>query len=196
MAPSEIQRELQHLEAELRRLESEYNMFFAGRLPKPPWEARSRVEALVKHYDRAHIQNYGDRFRFTTIQSRFAALVELWDRGMRARDETGRGGGIGRPRAAASPESRIQGNRILHVASFSDPRHESEKLRDLYESLAEARRDVGDAPVPFSRFAELVSNQVNKMKASGTPEVAFRVAIKNGKVSLTARALKGQLTDE
>ena len=28
-------------------------MFFSGRLPKPPWETRARVAALVKQYDRA-----------------------------------------------------------------------------------------------------------------------------------------------
>jgi hypothetical protein len=32
----DIERELQVLEAELRRLEGEYNMYFAGRLPRPP----------------------------------------------------------------------------------------------------------------------------------------------------------------
>ena len=31
-------------------------MFFAGRLPRPPWETRSRVEAMVKRLDRMHIQ--------------------------------------------------------------------------------------------------------------------------------------------
>ena len=51
--PSEFERELQRLEVELKRLEAEYTMFFAGRLPRPPWETRSRVEALVKQYDRA-----------------------------------------------------------------------------------------------------------------------------------------------
>ena len=38
------------LEAEVKRLEGEYNMFFAGRLPRPPWETRSRVNALMKDY--------------------------------------------------------------------------------------------------------------------------------------------------
>jgi hypothetical protein len=32
---------------------------------------------------------------------------------------------------------------------------------------------------------------VNKLRESGSPEVAFRVAVKDGKVSFTARALKG-----
>ena len=36
------------LEAEIKRLEAEYNMFFAGRLPRLPWEKRARVDAMVK----------------------------------------------------------------------------------------------------------------------------------------------------
>ena len=49
---SEIARELQVLEAELKRLEAEYNMFFGGRLKRPPWETRSRVDHLIKKLDR------------------------------------------------------------------------------------------------------------------------------------------------
>ena len=89
---TDIARELQVLEAELKRLEAEYNMFFGGRLPRPPWETRSRVENLVKKLDRGSINNTGDRFRFSTLQSRFSTFVELWDRGLRAREE-GRAGG-------------------------------------------------------------------------------------------------------
>jgi hypothetical protein len=43
-----IDRDLQRLESDLKQLEAEYNMFFSGRLSKPPWETRSRVEALVR----------------------------------------------------------------------------------------------------------------------------------------------------
>ena len=89
--PGTVERDLQRLEAEMKRLEAEYNMFFSGRLPKPPWETRARVDAMVKQYDRAYIQNYGDRFRFSTIQSRYSALVDLWDRGLKAKEE-GRAG--------------------------------------------------------------------------------------------------------
>src|ERR671924_1379914 len=88
MPPSnEMDRELQHLESELKRLEAEYNMYFAGRLPRPPWETRKQVETLVKRLDRSHISNYGDRFRFTTLQTRYSKFVELWDKALRAREE-------------------------------------------------------------------------------------------------------------
>ena len=193
MPPSQVDRDLARLESELKQLEAEYNMFFSGRLPKPPWETRARVDALVKQYDRGHIPNTGDRFRFTTLQSRYATFIELWDRGLRAREE-GRPGPFAQPRPAREPEKRGPEDRILHVSSFKDPVREIDKLTELYESLAQARREVGEEAPPFHKFADLVKNQVKKLKQGGSPEIAFRVAVKDGKVSFTARALKG--TDE
>jgi hypothetical protein len=185
-----IEHDLLRLEAELKRLEAEYNMFFSGRLAKPPWETRSRVEGLIKQYDRAQIRNLGDRFRFSTLQARFSALVDLWDRGLRAREE-GRAGPfsvkhVDRPTGAERPKDRI-----LRVTTFHDPSHEMESLQDLYESLVEARHELGEEAVPFYKFANLVKTQVSKLRRTGSTEVAFRVALKDGKVSFTARALKG-----
>jgi hypothetical protein len=185
---SSLHQDLVRLEAEMKQLEAEYNMYFSGRLPKPPWETRARVAALVKQYDRAYIQNTGDRFRFHTIQARYATFIDLWDRGLKAREE-GRPGPFSHPRAKSA--DRKDADRILHVASFRDPVREIDKLTDLYDSLAEARREVGEEQVPFHKFAELVKGQVRKLRDSGSAEVAFRVAVKNGKVNFTARALKG-----
>ena len=188
--PTAVERELQQLEVQMKQLEAEYNMFFAGRLPRPPWETRKRVEALVKKFDRSHIQNYGDRFRFLTLQSKYAAFIDLWDRGLRAREE-GRPGPFVHKRPDKPEEPKKPENRILHVAAFKDPAQEEDKLHDLYNSLADARRELGEDPLPFHKFADLVKSQVKKLRESGSPEVAFRVAVKDGKVNFTARALKG-----
>jgi len=61
----------------------------------------------------------------------------------------------------------------------------------LYESLAEARREAGQDAVPFHRFVELIRQQVAALKQQGSEEVAFRVAMKDGKIAFTARALRG-----
>jgi hypothetical protein len=188
--PSTIDRDLTRLEADLKQLEAEYNMFFAGRLPKPPWETRTRVEAMVKQLDRGHIPNTGDRFRFTTLQSRYAAFIDLWDRALRAREE-GRPGPLPQKRAPVEAERKRPEDRIVHVSSFRDPVREIDKLTDLYESLAEARREIGEDAPPFHKFAELVKSQVKRLRDTGSPEVAFRVAVKDGKVNFTARGLKG-----
>ncbi len=194
MPATETERDLNRLEAELKRLEAEYNMFFAGRLPRPPWDTRARVEALVKRYDRGHLPNYGDRFRFLTLQSRFAAFVDLWDRGLRAREE-GRAGPFTHVKGGQESAPPRPSDRIVHVAAFEDPLREMDKLHDLYDALAEARREVGADAVPFHKFADLVKTQVSKMKDGGSAEVAFRVSVKDGKVNFSARALKG-VTDE
>ena len=190
MAQTNVEQDLNRLEAELKRLEAEYNMFFAGRLARPPWETRERVAALVKQYDRSHPGNTGDRFRFQTLQSRYATFVDLWDRGLRAREE-GRSGPFAQTQPKSESKRKGPADRILHVASFRDPIREIDKLTDLYESLAEARREVGQDPVAFHRFADLVRAHVQKLRQAGHAEVAFRVAVKNGKVAFTARALKG-----
>ncbi len=186
----DVDRELTTLEGELKRLEAEYNMFFAGRLPRPPWETRGRVEAMVKRLDRTHITNTGERFRFTTIQTRFQAFADLWERARRAREE-GRPGPFAQPARTEPPKPQRVEDRILHVTTFSDPMKQMDKLHDLYESVAEARRQSGEEPVPFHKFADLIKAQVSGLKEKGSPEVAFRVALKDGKVIFTARAMKG-----
>jgi len=189
--PTEVQRDLLTLEAELKRLEAEYNMFFSGRAKRPPLETRGRVEAMVKRWDRGHIDTAADRFRFETLQSRFQKFVDLWDRGLRAREE-------GRPGPFAQPPPRTPSKKpdppeakVLCVTAFSDPMHEMDKLHSLYDTLMDARRQIGDDVVPFHRFAALVKDQVTKLRETGSPEVAFRVAMKDGKVNLTVRGVKG-----
>ena len=116
--------------------------------------------------------------RFTTLQSRYAALIDLWDRGLRAREE-------GRPGPFAQPPPRAPSKKpdppeakVLCVTAFSDPMHEMDKLHSLYDTLMDARRQIGDDVVPFHRFAALVKDQVTKLRETGSPEVAFRVAMK------------------
>jgi hypothetical protein len=187
--PTPIDLDLQRLEADLKRLEAEYNMYFSGRLPKPPWETRSRVEAMVKHYDRSYIQNFGDRFRFMTLQARFSKMTDLWDRGLRAREEGRAGPFAEKRRETAGPPDPVK-DRVVYATTLHDPLQEMDRLEHLYESLTEARRENGQAPVPFHKFTELVKSQVEKLRQSGSNEVAFRVALKDGKVSFTARPLK------
>jgi hypothetical protein len=189
---TDLQKDLMILAADIKRLEAEYNMFFAGRLPRPPWEMRGRVEAMIKRHDRGYITSTADRFRFETLQSRFQKMIEVWDRGLRARED-GRPGPFGKPRPAAPPPppKETDSSKVLHVTALRDPLREMDKVHALYDSLMEARRGLGEDVVPFHRFAALVKDQVSKLRDSGTLEVAFRVAVKDGKVNFTVRGLKG-----
>jgi len=179
----------------VKRLESEYNMYFAGRLPRPPWETRTRVDALIKQLDRQHLTNYAERFRFNTLQTRYAKFIDLWDRGLRAREE-GRRGPFAQPKAAATPQ-RVN-DRVVFVTTIADPLRDMEKVQEMYERLTQARQESqqNSAPVPFHKFVDMVRKQLGTLKEKGGEEVAFRVALKDGKVAFTARAMRGKLKSE
>jgi hypothetical protein len=183
---TDVQKDLQLLTAGLKQLEAEYNMFFAGRLARPPWETRTRVDGLVKKLDRSYIQSAAERFQFETLQRRLQAFIDLWDRGLRAREE-GRPGPFAQPPPKAAPPKREPESQLVHLTAFRDPMREMDKLHTLYDSLMDARREAGQTVVPFHRFASLVNEQVTRLREAGTNEVAFRVSKKEGKVSFTMR---------
>jgi len=213
---ADLERDLRLLEASLRQLESQYQMFFSGQLPKPPLETRGRVEALLRRYDRAYIQSYADRFRLGSLQTRFIRFCELWDRGLRAREE-GRPGPFQAPRRAASeppPAQSVpataesQAPEALAVEPSTEPQpepppetivtvplgspaDEEAKLAVLYQTLLEARQAVGnDEGVPFGSFSDLVKGQLGRLRRAGGQEVAFRIAVQDGKVTFTAKVVK------
>ena len=195
---------MMQLEAEIKRLEAEYNMFFTGRIARPPFETRKRIDGIVKKHDRSYIQNTADRFRFSTVQSRYGKLCELWEKQMNAHEygRPKRGSQLGvthAARPAPPPESEASapetpadagGERLLHVASIRNTAADGDRVKELYEQLAQARKATGEAPLAMDRVAALVKAQVDKFSADGS-EVAFRVAMKDGKVSLTVKAVKG-----
>jgi hypothetical protein len=188
---SEFERDMQMLEAALKRLEAEYNMFFAGRLPRLPWETRARIDALIKQHDRAPQRNTAERFRFSSLQARFVSFCDLWEKQLRAREEGRPPPGRGRRAAAPPPPEGHEPaakdrEQVVHEQRIRDPLEEPERLRELYFELARAREKAGEAQIPFHRFADVVRAQVTKFGGAGQ-DVSFRVTVKDGKVTLSAK---------
>jgi hypothetical protein len=213
---SEFEQQMMYLEAEVRRLEAEFNMFFAGRLPRPPWETRAKVAALVKKTDQSYIRNTADRFRFESVQNRYQKFLELWERQMTNKE-------MGRPTmgkrtqpppaaaqepakepaketAAAKPEEAkplYQPEKERAPAAEAEVRFkrdqalEAERVKQLHEQLSQAKKQAGETPVAMDRLAALVKAQVDKFKSEGK-DVTFKVAVKDGKVSLTATPVKDE----
>src|SRR5688500_2390746 len=207
------------LEAELRRLDAEFNMFFAGRLPRPPWETRNRVTALVKKTDNSFIRNTADRFRFESLQNRFQKFIDLWERQMTNRELGRPVMGARRPEpppvkkkdpesdqpaAAASPDKpapplvpppreKVEGidPSLIRFKKDHVATKDSDHVRQLHEQLTAAKQKAGEAAVPIDRLATLVKAQVDKFKKEGQ-DVTFKVAMKDGKVQLTVTPVKDE----
>ena len=57
----------------------------------------------------------------------------------------------------------------MYVTVFSDPASELDRVRELYERMAEARRELGEAQVPFHKFAGLIRDKVSGFKGAARP---------------------------
>ncbi len=180
-------RELQGLAAELRKLEVEYTTYFAGRSARPPYENRSRFEQALKRLERTPLDTQVQRFQFSALQARFSSFADLWDRGVRAREE-GRSTPFTRQGVPTTSPERADPGTVVHATALSNPVAELDKLRDLYDALMDARRDSGHDAVPFHRFADLVKRQVAEIQERHhSQEVSFRVVVQAGRVSFKAR---------
>jgi len=194
----DLEQEFQALSVELRKLETEYNMYFAGRLPRPPWETRTRVDQGFKRMDRRQMDSASMRFRVQTLQSRYSSFVDLWDRALRAREE-GRPSPLFRsrdtvrtstPPPAPAPVEAAPAVEHPRAVTFIDPKQESDNLQTLYDALMDARRQAGESNVPFHKFADLVKEQTQRLKKKGLEEVTFSITTTDGRVNLTAKGSK------
>ena len=184
---TDTERELDALAGELRKLENEYTKFFAGRVPRPPIEARAHLDREFRKWGNRAPEGATSRFRLQTLQARYSSFVELWDRATRAREE-GRPGPLVTQRATSDAPPRLDSE--VFAAVLHDPSQQPDRLRGLYDAMMEARKQTGHEVVPFERFAELVRGQVERLRASGATDVMFRVSVNEGRPNLTARPVK------
>lgn len=178
------ERELDALAARLKQVETEYTMYFAGRSPRPPVESRARLDQAMRALGRTHLPTSALRFRFGTLQARYVRFVDLWDRGVRAREE-GRPGPLGRQAPTRAVEADAS---VVHGVGFRSLSDAASGVRALYDALMRARQLEGRQAVPFDSFAALVRRQMTELQArepGGT--VWFTVTRREGKVSLSAR---------
>jgi hypothetical protein len=203
---TDLERDLQLIGTTLRKLETEYNQYFAGQSKRPPLDTRRRLDQMIDRLDRAYITTSADRFRLGTLQSRYATFSELWDRALRAREE-GRPGPFSKPARsadsaapaapAALPPTPQPVDRVFGSVTLSAADAEEDKVRALYETLVKAREAAGTTdPFPFSRFTDIVKGQVARFQQSGSSAVAFRVATREGRVVFTARGRKTTSGDQ
>lgn len=178
-----IEADLERLEASIRQLKVQYDMFFAGALPRQPFELRAQCEHLVRRYSNAPIRKYVHRFHFNALVSRYNSLAEFWTKTLRSIEE-------GNRPVPALLERHDGGERTITTCRVQDPRRERESLKILHDCFVEARRKIGihDTKVSFESFVQGVTSQADRLRrSSGCEEVELRLVVENRKVHLKAR---------
>lgn len=201
---SPFEDDLDRIDQGTSKLQKEWDRFFSGQEKKAPFEATQRMERLVRRYVGVEIRNNADRFRFQTFAARFNTLSDMWNRRLRAIEE-GRsvlpsrlraGGTIAEPVATpAAPAPEPIGLPAPEAAPaairLSTLREDDQGVRHLYDRFREARVAQGEAVVPFDSFRTFIAQErVRLLETRDAMLVDFRVAVKDGKVTLKAKPVR------
>jgi len=196
-----IDDDLTLLEDQIRRLKVEYDMYFGGGSKKPPAEIEWKVKTLLKKFSDGHHMNYAQRFRYTTLQQRYALYNALWQQKLLIKEE-----GYRRPQDAILG---IQGIRTdeEHEAQKELQHHEhhpgeerpfsllvssdgdQDKVESLFAALTAARKKTGEKNSAnldsFKRFVKQKTAQLKKEYECKAVE--YTVEMKDGQAKLKAK---------
>jgi hypothetical protein len=180
--------QLTRLEEDIRRLRIEFDIFFNGAAKRPPYETKGRVETLLKRLGDDRTLTYAQRYRYNSLAARYNAFRELWRRTMQGREE-----GRDPVSAARANAHKEAAEAKVEPVSFVciDAHHEVEIVKNIYESLLEAKRICGEPTedLSFPKFHRLIASKADGIKQQlGCDRVRFSVKIEDGHVSFRGKA--------
>jgi hypothetical protein len=178
--------QLTRLEEDIRRLKIEFDVFFNGAAKKAPYDTKGRVDTMIKRLGDDRTLSYAQRYRYTSLASRYNAFRDLWRRTMQGREE-GRDAG-----ASARVKAKEQAVASFQRADFvcDDAHKDVELVKNLYSALVEAKKVCGEPVEDFSfpRFHRLIASQADGLKERlGCDKVSFSIDVEGGHVSFKAR---------
>lgn len=203
--------ELNVLDAQLRRLKIEYEIFFSNPQKRPPTDIEWKVLALLRKFSDGGRMNFSQRYRYNEMAQRYAIYSDLWRKKSRIREE-----GYRRPQDAllsvqgvrvAEDEHKAAHKPVYGVshaavaaaagAPASQPftlhnvdQAEHEQIERLYNTLVAAKKKAGENVSggidSFTAFVQKKTEQIRKQYKC--ENVEYSVELTDGHVKLKAKA--------
>jgi hypothetical protein len=202
-----IDDDLSQIERDIRTLKIEYEQFFGGGRQRPPTDTQWRVDTLIRRYnERSGELGFGQRFRFNNLAQTYAKYQDMWRKKIMQKEgaisqrhfgATAKAIEAERARRAAAeasaappqPAAGAEPSTPVFAMSLSDPANESDKVRELYHKLIEARTATGEkAGAPSLRdFERFVRQKTKDLKDKDGDKIEYTVSVEGGRVKLKAR---------
>ena len=186
--------QLARLEADVRKLKVEFDIFFNGAARRPPYDTKNRVETAVSRLADERNLTYAQRFRYNSLVARYVSMRDHWRRSVQEREE-GRGAcAVALAKLAAVDEERRPAGKSRRATFVcSDARADVPAVRELYAALVEAKRSCGESAedISFAHFHRMIAAHTEALKERlGCESVRYSVYLENGRVSFKAKAEK------
>jgi len=188
----------------MRRLKIEYDIYFGGGSKRAPADLEWRVQSLLRKLSDSQRLSVSQRFRYNSIQQKYAIFSDLWRQKSKIKEE-----GYRRSQDALlaiqglrTAEEHQAAKELKHkVATLdrpfkiavSDPTKEQEHLKSLYSALSSAKKQAseGGDSTNYEAFREFVMKKTQQIrKQYSCDAVEYQVELQNGRVKLMAKPKK------
>jgi len=185
-----LEEELKNLDEGLRRLKIEYHIFFNGGRKKPPEDLSQRVGRLAKQLSERSDMTPTQRFRYTTLVTRYHTYRNLWRRTLQEKERGQEAKKEALVQAATSPDTNAPAEKFR--VSLSDPETEKDRVKSLYDALLQQKMENSEeSPISYRQFAKFIASQTQNIRNRyGCDRVTYIVALERGVVRVTAAADK------
>lgn len=192
--------ELQEL---IRQVKREYELWFNGVNPKPPYELRNKLDNHVRLLRNRLPKRTADQFRIGTVLQQYQTFQDFWDKSARKAEEGGLAPWMAQSRRSllddlqrANEERQEQprkAERSTYLAKITKPEEDVDEMRKVFNSYVAAKKKVGDdmSGADFDKFRAALVKQTKSLIDSGKANaVSYRVEIADGKVAIKAKGEK------
>jgi hypothetical protein len=195
---------VQEVQAMIRRVKRQYELWFYGTENKPPYEMRNDLDRHVRLLRNKMPKRTADQFKLATALAYYQTLAELWDKTQRKLEEGGLAPWTSRShkspleelqeaneKRAEEAREAAQTSKSAYVARVTADADDSE-FRKVYNSYVAAQKKLGSGTqADYDKFKATLARQTQSLIDSGkATAVAYRVEIQDGKVSIKAKAEK------
>ncbi|MFQ5876573.1 MAG: MXAN_5187 C-terminal domain-containing protein [Acidobacteriota bacterium] len=205
-----LEQDLKRIDAEIRKLKIAYDLYFVGASPRPPTDLHDSVDKMIKRLQNVSMRNLADRFLYSGLVNKFNAFSELWNKGIRNREEGARvhplaaraalraarteTGGTSGPPGGAGPGRGARGRLAPAADTWRIPAsgRDEASLKRLYECFIAAKDTAGDSRKPsFDAFSREIAKHTAALRVKVDCEaIDFRIYCKDNKVSIKAKPIK------
>ena len=201
-----VEEDIRRIDVDITKLKIQFDLYFAGSVPRPPTSQRDALEKQVKQLQFS-IKSVADRFLYNAVLNKFNAYSELWLKNLRIKEEGVHLHPLARraahhAAAAAGVTGGSNGSAAVGAAKAHGPhpdswristtRNDEKALRNLYENFIAAKDQVGDQKKPsYDAFAREIARHTATIKDKVDCElIDFKIYSSANKVSIKAKPLK------
>lgn len=181
----DLRQELDRLEERIADLKVQYEQYFTGIVALPPDKLHAEVKRTIRQLTAAPFRSSEVNYRLRTIKGRYLSFDEYFQRVMKQREE----GVYHRDVFKANLREKISEEERFAQTEEGAAASGVKALFDTYRQALE-KQTGKTQELDFKAFQSSLVKRAKELKEQhGVKRLTFKVVVKDGKVSVQAKAL-------